>query len=163
MTARVLVIENSRREKADRWRDVLRGDKTGFEVCIVPKIGRGIKTTKRFQQKEVLMRYFAELITAEELARREARGPKEGHFYRYKFQFQQKTYFLDATREDGTYGRLMNHSKRNPNVRAKPVEIDGGPAIIFVAMRDLEVGEELRYDYGERDPEVVEANPWLKW
>lgn len=162
MTARVLGKQDSERTKADRWSDVLRGDKSGFEVCMVPKIGRGIKTTRPFEKNEILMRYFGEVITEKECDRRESLGPEEGHFYVYKFIVKGKAYVLDATVEDGTYGRLMNHSRKKPNVRAKPVEIGGRPAIIFVAMRDLEAGVELRYDYGERRPEVIEKNPWLK-
>lgn len=56
----------------------------------------------------------------------------------------------------------MNHSKKKPNVLPKPVMIDGSPSVIFTANRDLEPGVELRYDYGERRPEVIKDNSWLK-
>lgn len=131
-------------------------------MCIVPKIGRGIKVTKSFKRKEVLLRYFGELVTEAEAKRRENAGPKVGHFYRYKFQVKDRKYILDSTREDGSFGRLVNHSRKHPNVVAKPVDINGEPGIILVAKQDLEIGTELRYDYGERDKAVLEANPWLK-
>lgn len=145
-----------------RFEDVVNGCQQGFEVCVIPVIGRGVKITRRFKQNEVLLRYFGDLVSLKEADRREAAGPEIGHFYRYKFRVGTKSYVLDATREDGTLGRLLNHSRKQPNVRPKPVLIDGEPAIIFVAMFDLEVGTELRYDYGERKKEVIEKNPWLK-
>lgn len=161
MTARQQQIIDRDRMMENRWADVLNGDKEGFEVCLVPKIGRGIKTTKKFEHNEVLMRYFGEIISEEELFRREQAGPDEGHFYTYIFHVKQKKYVVDATVDDGSYGRLINHSKKHPNVRAKPVEIDGAPAIVFLALGDIEAGVELRYDYGERRKEIIEKNPWL--
>lgn len=161
MTARQLTKRDSELSISQRWAEVLDGDKSGFEICMVPKIGRGIKTTRKFEHNEILMRYFGDVISEEEACRREALGPDEGHFYMYKFIVKEKTYVLDATREDGTYGRLINHSKKRPNVRAKPMEIDGVPAIVFVPITELEVGVELRYDYGERRKHVIEKNPWL--
>lgn len=162
MTARQHATYNNTREKNDRWEAVLAGDKSGFEVCHVPGMGRGIKTTRPFMHKEILMRYFGQIISEEEAQRREDRGPKVGHFYRYKFKVSEKKYVLDATSDDGTFGRLINHSKKKPKVWAKPVEIDGSPAIVFVAMGDIESGIELRYDYGERRKHVIKDNPWLK-
>lgn len=141
---------------------MLAGDKSGFEVCQVPQIGRGIKTTRSFKQNEVLMRYFGEVVTEREARRRERAGPQVGHFYRFNFRFHEKQYVLDATVEDGSYGRLINHSKKNANVVPKAIEIDGNPAIYFQAKVDIEAGVELRYDYAVHDKEVLEANPWLK-
>lgn len=148
--------------KESRWQDVINGDTTGFEICHVDGIGRGIRTTQHFKQGEYLLRYFGELITMEELIRRERVGPVRKHFYRYKFYLHHKPYVLDATREDNTLGRLINHSKKKPNVRPKPFDIAGIPSVVFVAQTDLAPGVELRYDYGERDPEVIKENTWLK-
>ena len=58
-------------------------------------------------------------------------------------------------------GRLLNHSKKNSNVVTKVMEVDGDPYLCLVASRDVEPGEELLYDYGERRDDVVKAMPWL--
>lgn len=160
-TARLLSTDDQTQSKARRWQEVLDGDTSGFEICTVPNIGRGIKTTRAFKSGDILMRYFAELVSKEEFYRRENQGPEEGHFYRYVFKHKEQRHYLDATAEDGTYGRLINHSKKKANVLPKPVEIDGMPAVIFVAKVDLEVGVELRYDYGERRKSVIRRNSWL--
>lgn len=59
-------------------------------------------------------------------------------------------------------GRLLNHSRKNANVKPQLVVVDGLPYIAFTATRDVAVGEELLFDYGERRPEQLAMFPWLK-
>ncbi len=68
---------------------------------------------------------------------------------------------VDATKESGRLGRLVNHSKTKSNVVTKVVEVGGTPHLCLMASRDIAVGEELQYDYGERKKEIVESLPWL--
>jgi histone-lysine N-methyltransferase SETD8 len=68
---------------------------------------------------------------------------------------------VDATKS-GRIGRLINHSRTNPNLRTQLFVVDGMPRLGLCAVRDVEVGTELRYDYGERDPQAIRAHPWLK-
>lgn len=50
------------------------------------------------------------------------------------------------------------------NVTPILCELHKKPRLVFLAKRDISVGEELVYDYGERKRSVVEANSWLrKW
>jgi len=44
----------------------------------------------------------------------------------------------------------------------KTVEIAEKAYLILVAARDIAVGEELVYDYGDRSKEAIQNNPWLK-
>ena len=67
---------------------------------------------------------------------------------------------VDATRA-GRIGRLINHSRRQPNLKTKLFVVDGTPRLGLVAVADIEPGTELMYDYGERDPETIAAHPWL--
>ncbi len=68
---------------------------------------------------------------------------------------------VDATAESGRLGRLLNHSKANANCCTKVVGIGNRPYLILVAARDVDVGEELLYDYGDRDKATLQAHPWL--
>ncbi len=68
---------------------------------------------------------------------------------------------VDATKDNGRLGRLLNHSKSSANVATKLVEVDNHPYLCLMAARDVAVGEELEYDYGERSREAVESHPWL--
>jgi len=69
---------------------------------------------------------------------------------------------LDATDEMFGIARLINHA--NPtkaNAKAKLIEVDGYPRLYFVASRDIERNEEIRYDYGDRRKEILETHPFL--
>lgn len=69
---------------------------------------------------------------------------------------------MDATKESGRLGRLINHSKTG-NCQTKLHPIDGTPHLILVASRDIDAEEELLYDYGDRSKASVMAHPWLKY
>ena len=69
---------------------------------------------------------------------------------------------IDATEETGRYGRLINPSRREPNAKSKMFIVEDKPRLCIVALRDIEPGEEITFDYGETDPETIKGNPWLK-
>lgn len=69
---------------------------------------------------------------------------------------------VDATKESNRMGRLINHSK-NGNCQTKLHDINGVPHLILVASRDIDEGEELLYDYGDRSKASIAAHPWLKY
>lgn len=69
---------------------------------------------------------------------------------------------MDATEESGRMGRLINHS-RNGNLITKVVEVKGAPRLILIAKRDIDVSEELTYDYGDRSRESLRHHPWLAY
>ena len=71
-------------------------------------------------------------------------------------------YCIDATEEDGSFGRLINPSQTKPNLKVKHTAVDGVPRVFFIASDNIKSGEELLFDYGERRKEVIEKNPWLK-
>ena len=68
---------------------------------------------------------------------------------------------IDATKEDGSLGRLINHSKLRPNVEVKIVS-DTRPYLCMFAATGIESGDELLYDYGDRSKATVQNFAWLK-
>lgn len=68
---------------------------------------------------------------------------------------------VDATAETGKLGRLLNHSRRG-NCHTKVVPVNSRPYLVLVASRDIEKGEELTYDYGDRSQTAIQSHPWLK-
>ena len=71
------------------------------------------------------------------------------------------THSVDATTDNGRKGRLLNHSRTSANVVTKLLEVDDRPYLCLIAARDIAVGEELEYDYGERNREALDSHPWL--
>ena len=78
------------------------------------------------------------------------------------FKSDSKRLCVDATIEDGTYGRLINHSAVEANLKIKVMKVENDLRVVFCASRRIESGEELLYDYGDRRKEAVEGNPWLQ-
>ena len=68
---------------------------------------------------------------------------------------------IDATTEDETFGRLINHGKKDANLVMKVFLVNNAPRVVFLASRDIAIGDELLYDYGEKRKEVLQENPWL--
>ena len=72
------------------------------------------------------------------------------------------SFSIDATAETGRLGRLVNHSRLQPNLMTKVIQIDKQPPrLVLVAKYDLDPGTELLYDYGDRSKESLAAHPWL--
>ena len=64
---------------------------------------------------------------------------------------------MDGTKEDNSFGRLVNDDHKKPNCGPKVIHAKGGtPSICFFAVSDIEENTELRYDYGSGD------FPWRK-
>lgn len=74
----------------------------------------------------------------------------------YLFHFS-----IDATQEDGSLGRLINHDIPG-NVYPKLVNEKNEPKIRFFARATINKGDQIFYDYGEKRPNILEKHPWLK-
>ncbi|XP_040011803.1 lysine methyltransferase 5Ab [Xiphias gladius] len=140
------------------------GIEEGMQVKHIEGKGRGVFAVKSFKKGEFVVEYHGDLLELPEAKIREAQyaqDPQTG-CYMYYFQYQSKTYCVDATKETSRLGRLINHSKTG-NCQTKLHAIDGTPHLILVASRDIKAEEELLYDYGDRSKASILAHPWLKY
>ncbi|XP_053728572.1 N-lysine methyltransferase KMT5A-A isoform X2 [Synchiropus splendidus] len=139
------------------------GVEEGMEMQYIEGKGRAVVTTRCFRKGEYVVEYHGDLLDITDAKKREAEyalNPDTG-CYMYYFHYLSRTYCVDATRETGRMGRLINHSKSG-NCHTKLHDIDGVPHLILVASRDIHQGEELLYDYGDRSKASIAAHPWLK-
>ncbi|XP_062999776.1 N-lysine methyltransferase KMT5A [Elgaria multicarinata webbii] len=139
------------------------GKEDGMKIDVIAGKGRGVVATRPFRRGDFVVEYHGDLIEITDAKKREAayaQDPSTG-CYMYYFQFLSKTYCVDATKETNRLGRLINHSKCG-NCQTKLHALGGIPHLILVASRDIEAGEELLYDYGDRSKASLEAHPWLK-
>ncbi len=97
--------------------------------------GLGLFATKPIKRGVHIAAYRGRRISTEEANRREARGA------RYLFELNSRWTIDGSPRWN--VARYINHSCR-PN--ARPVARKGG--IVIVALRRIEPGEEITYDYG---------------
>lgn len=69
---------------------------------------------------------------------------------------------MDATKEDGRLGRLINHSRKASNLSVMLHISKCIPRICFYAAKDIQEGCELQYDYGEKAKPIIAMHPWLE-
>jgi SET domain-containing protein len=114
--------------------------------------GKGVFALSDFAKGETIIEYVGEIITWKEALRRHPHDPKDPN-HTFYFHIDEK-HVIDA-KYGGNSSRWINHSCK-PN--CEPDEVEG--RIFIKALRDIQAGEELNYDYGL----VIEAplTPALK-
>ena len=52
---------------------------------------------------------------------------------------------------DDGIARFINDDHINPNLKVKSITYEGKPYPVFFSKRDIDIGEELTYNYGDGD------------
>lgn len=58
---------------------------------------------------------------------------------------------IDASEEDSSLGRLVNDDHKRHNLKMKAIQANDEPHLCLFATRDIVVGKELTYSYGDSD------------
>nr|XP_022338926.1 N-lysine methyltransferase KMT5A-like isoform X2 [Crassostrea virginica] len=156
--------ELEKEKKAAIEEKVLKNIEEGLEVVDLGEKGRGVVATKHFYRGDFVVEYAGDLIDLSTAKKREKEYSENPDFgcYMYYFVHRNRNYCIDATEESGRLGRLINHSKTAGNCHTKLTEINNKPYLMLIASRDIVIGEELLYDYGDRNKDSLESHPWLK-
>ena len=110
--------------------------------------GRGVFAYADITKYQVVCNYEGKHMTHSEGERKYL---EVGGCYFFKFQFNSTYHYIDCSAENETYGRLINHSAIHPNIKPVPKNIqENKPDVIFVALQDIKVGEELFWNYGKK-------------
>ncbi|CAL4064656.1 unnamed protein product, partial [Meganyctiphanes norvegica] len=151
-------------EKQNDLEQCIRSKKAeGLKIEDFGAKGRGVVATRPIQKGDFVIEYIGDLMDQAQAKAKEdsySHDPSKG-CYSYYFVYGGLRWCIDATDESPYMGRLVNHSRRIPNMVTKTVEVDGLPHLILLAKRDIKEGEELLYDYGDRSKESLEHHPWL--
>ena len=114
----------------------------------------GVKASCPILKDELIVVYQGLLIE----------NPQEYKNYTLFFRYKEKMFGISAEKDvkvPTNLAKLINHSKKNPNIKPIVLEYNNSPIVIFKAMRDIPVNEELLYDYGIRDKLTLQTNKWL--
>lgn len=139
-----------------------------LEIRPVAGKGEGLFSTSPIEQGEFVCEYKGELLSNLTASKKRNKWPPdvddwttEGNF---SFFFETKSgqqFCIDANNST-CMGRKINHSRKKFNV--KPIvieEVKGKPRLFFKAVRNIPVGEEILYDYGEKAQDILLVHPWL--
>ncbi|KAL3885750.1 hypothetical protein ACJMK2_025792 [Sinanodonta woodiana] len=105
--------------------------------------GRGLYCKRHIDAGEMVIEYAGEVIRSSLTDKREKYYESKG-IGCYMFRIDDME-VVDATMH-GTAARFINHSC-DPNCYSKVINIDGKKHIVIFAMRPINRGEELTYDY----------------
>ncbi|RXG51490.1 putative histone-lysine N-methyltransferase set-1, partial [Armadillidium vulgare] len=103
------------------------------------KKGRGIKTKIELLKNEFITYYHG-------VYRENVENEKDDYYF--ELQIGRKRTYIDASKEDTSFGRLFNDNHKTPNVHVKPVQVDGLIYPCYFASRNIKPFEELEYNYG---------------
>ncbi|KAF4083074.1 hypothetical protein AMELA_G00135880 [Ameiurus melas] len=124
----------------------------GLDVKYIDSLkGRGVFTTTHFTKGEFVLEYRGELINFLESNRRHQIYHHNMKGFLFSFIWHGKLWTIDAARDDGTLGRLVNDDHINPNCKMKRIIVEGKPHLCLFALRDITPGEEVTYHYGDAD------------
>jgi hypothetical protein len=125
-------------------------------------VGYGLFTAEDIAQDDFVIEYVGELITHDEGVRREARRGDvfdEDSNISYVFTLlENEGIWVDAAIY-GNLSRYINHAsehdRRGCNITPRILYVNGEYRIKFTAIRDIEAGEELFFNYGENFPNLT--------
>uniref|UniRef100_A0A671PQX2 SET domain-containing protein n=1 Tax=Sinocyclocheilus anshuiensis TaxID=1608454 RepID=A0A671PQX2_9TELE len=103
---------------------------------------RGLFAKGSFCKGDFIVEYRGEMMER----RRKLYHPSCAVFL-FQFKWRGKTWCIDASSEDGSFGRLVNDDHQHPNCKMKKIYVNGKPHLCLFALKDINEGEEITYDY----------------
>ena len=131
--------------------------------------GTGAFAANDIKKDTLLCDYHGTLVDDEEGWRRFTEyGTGTNNCYMLQFQFGSAKYWIYAVVQcqcnpnKKTKGRILNNSRKKPNVVPLPRLIQERPHVLLHAKRDIAKNEELVFDYGSyKDPHSTQE-AWMK-
>lgn len=132
---------------------LVRNKTKAVDVIDIPPKGRGVVAAEGILKGEFVLEYKYDLSYPRQERRvweEEYTINGEGSYILEAQLPDGKWVCFDATRAMGTVGRLVNHSPR-PNLKLhKPLRVRGKWRMALLAVRDIDPGEEVMFDYGKQ-------------
>lgn len=131
--------------------------------------GTGAFAAADIEKDTLLCDYHGSLVNDEEGWRRfNEYGDNGNNVYMYQFQFESKKFWIDAVApcechpDKKLKGRMLNNSRKNPNVIPRVKFIQERPHILLYTKKDIEKNEELLFDYGAYKDSHSAQHSWMK-
>ncbi|KAI6182830.1 Crossover junction endonuclease MUS81 [Aphelenchoides bicaudatus] len=116
-----------------------------IECFDTEKKGRGVRALESISKGTFIVEYLGEIIDHRKFNKRSKRYAKDPeHTHHYVMSLNSYTY-IDATKR-GNIARFVNHSC-DPNAATEKWTVDRRDRIGFFAIRDIQAGEEIVFDY----------------
>ncbi|KAK3506076.1 hypothetical protein QTP70_019369 [Hemibagrus guttatus] len=126
-------------------------ENTGLTDFVLSRSGRGVFSCVHFNKGDFLVEYRGQLINILFVCDHIPVYHDALKVFMFEFCFNGKLLCVDAAREDGSLGRLVNDDHINPNSNMKIITVKGKPHLCLIATRSINPGEEITYNYGDSE------------
>ncbi|KAG7501391.1 zinc finger MYM-type protein 4-like [Solea senegalensis] len=110
--------------------------------------GRGVFTLRTIKPSSFVVEYRGNIFSHKDTRLKRKRDDKLSSFL-YKYLWNGEKWCIDASKEDGSLGRLVNDDDTSPNCEMRKVVFEGEPHLCLFALRQIAIGEEITYNYGD--------------
>ncbi|XP_034027605.1 histone-lysine N-methyltransferase set-1-like [Thalassophryne amazonica] len=104
--------------------------------------GRGVFAIENIEPSTFVVEYCGILSESKEVE-------DDQGTYLFDFKWNGKHYCIDASKEDGKLGQLVNGDHRTPNCKVKTIVVEGRPHLCLFSTRKILKDEEITYHYGD--------------
>ncbi|KAM9439593.1 uncharacterized protein Hap1MRO34_000076 [Clarias gariepinus] len=111
--------------------------------------GRGVFASMSIDRGCFILEYRGELLSQEESRTRQNRYSETENTFLFDFDWNGRQWCIDASKEDGSLGRLVNDEYKTPNCKMKIIGVEGKPHLCLFSIKDIAPGEEISYNYGD--------------
>lgn len=131
-----------------------KGPQPGLQITKVPGKGLGVLTNQKILRGSFVCEYAGEIIGIDEARQRFAQQKKCDSNYilimrEHTDRLKQPLITIIDPTVIGNLGRYINHSC-SPNLEVVPIRVNSPmPLAALFACRDIDIGEELSYSYGQ--------------
>ncbi|XP_078805057.1 uncharacterized protein LOC105354252 isoform X4 [Oryzias latipes] len=127
-------------------------DREGLDVKFINSLkGRVVFAKRHLERGEFLVEYRGDLMEKKKYERRVKLYHKGLKVFMFEFCYNGKQLCIDAAKEDGSLGRLVNDDHINPNGKIKTVTVKGHPHLCVFATKDIKPKEAITYNNGDSD------------
>nr|XP_043879455.1 uncharacterized protein LOC122767933 isoform X2 [Solea senegalensis] len=137
--------------QAEATQFILSGhDKTCLKVQWINVFkGRGVFACAPIEKGSFVVEYRGEFISKYERDKRQKKYTEKQNAFLFDVDWNSDIWCIDASREDGSLGRLVNDDHKSPNCKIKKMTVQGKPHLCLFAIQNIQAETEITYDYGK--------------
>ncbi|KAI4817450.1 hypothetical protein KUCAC02_010851 [Chaenocephalus aceratus] len=110
--------------------------------------GKGVFTSRAIEPSAFVVEYQGKIFSPKYTTRKKKCGDNLNKYF-FEFSWKGAQWCVDASKDDGTLGRLVNDDHISPNCEIKNIFSEGKPHLCLFAVTEISPGEEITYDYGD--------------
>ena len=127
-------------------------------VSTTKTMGKGLFANAEFPKGTLIGEYLGVEVREEAVMRKYFHNPPSNYCF---FWVENGEMIMRDAKKGKKKVRYMNHAKRGSNCKIRLVDLDGRMRPLMFTIRLIRMGEQLLWDYGERDKKILKNHKFL--